>query len=236
MKNIYKFILIFFSTLLTSQSINPQKLLNKDWRLQKIQINGVELLPPPPVQILNSNFSYISSMDKYNFNPRYYNSGNCLVTFTAGENSFTYAYSQIPFIYSGENVDAVNNYDEMVLDFYLDYRSEKYLYDYIEDSNVYYMTITNPVGDKMYFKSTVSLSTNENKIPSIYLYPNPAKEFFTISAQKKIQSIIIIDSSGKIVLRNKPNSLNAVVDIKQLAAGTYYVSVDNMKSQKFIKN
>lgn len=235
MKYFYTFIFTLINLVLLAQTTNPQDLLNKDWRLQKIVKSGVEMLPPPPVEILNSNLSYISSIDKYSFNPRYYNSGNCSVTFTAGENSFTYEYSQFPFIYSGENAEAVNNYDKTMLDFYLDYRSQKYFYEYIVDQDIYNLIITNPVGDKMYFRSTVALSTADVKSVSYQFYPNPARDVLKISSQEKVESIHITDASGKIILQRKLNDLNPVVDVKNLSSGIYYIKINKHKAQKFIK-
>lgn len=235
MKKIYTLIFITINALLFSQLINPQQLLNKDWRLEKIVKSGVEMLPPPPITVLTSNLSYISSLDKYSFNPRYYNSGNCLLTFTSGENAFTFSYSQVPFVYSGDNADAVNNYDEMMLDFFLDYSTQKYFYDYGEAAGIYFLTITNPAGDKMYFKSLLSLSTTELTVEQLKLYPNPVTDFIAINAQQKIMSVQITDVSGKVILTDYPMKRQVRLNVQELLVGVYYISINNGKTYRFIK-
>lgn len=235
MKKIYTLIFITINALLFSQLINPQQLLNKDWRLEKIVKSGVEMLPPPPITVQTSNLTYISSLDQYSFNPRYYNSGNCLLTFVAGENAFTFSYSQVPFVYSGNNADAVNNYDEMMLDFYLDYSMQKYFYDYGEAAGIYFLIITNPAGDKMYFKSLQFLSTTESTAEQLKLYPNPATDFLTINAQQKIMSVQITDVSGKVILTDYPMKKQVRLNVQELLVGIYYISINNEKTYRFIK-
>lgn len=235
MKQLYILIFTTVTTLSFSQITNPQQLLNKDWRLEKIIKSGTEMLPPPPVTILQSDLTYISSLDKYSFYPRYYNSGNCLMTFVSGENAFTFDYSQVPFIYSGENAEAVNNFDKMMLDFYLNYRTQKYYYDYSESGGVYFMTITNPAGDKMYFKSLVALATSESPMDRIRLYPNPVSDYIQIETQKDINSVKISDAEGKIILSESPKKKNHKINLQKLPAGIYYISINDGKADRFIK-
>lgn len=235
MKKFYILVFVTITTLLFSQTINPQQLLNKDWRLEKIVKSGTEMLPPPQVPILKSDLTYISSLDKYSFYPRYYNSGNCLLSFVAGENAFTFDYSQVPFIYSGENAEAVNNFDKIMLEFYLDYRTQKYYYDYSESGGLYYMTITNPVGEKMFFKSMVSLATTESQVNKMRLYPNPVSDYVQIETQQDIISLQIIDSTGKVVLAQSPKKKNLRINLQKLPVGVYYILLNEGKNIRFIK-
>jgi len=235
MKKLYILIFTTVTTLSFSQISNPQQLLNKDWRLEKIIKAGTEMLPPPPVTILQSDLTYISSLDKYSFYPRYYNSGNCLMTFVAGENAFTFDYSQVPFIYSGENAEAVNNFDKMMLNFYLDYRTQKYYYDYNESGGVYFMTITNPAGDKMYFKSLVELASAESQMNRVRLYPNPVSDYIQIDTQQYINSVKITDAAGEIILSESPKKKNHQINLQKLPGGIYYISINNEKADRFIK-
>ncbi|KFC24594.1 T9SS type A sorting domain-containing protein [Chryseobacterium sp. FH1] len=233
MKHFYTLILTFISLLYYSQVINPQTLVGKDWRLFKITSNQTEYLPPAPVNILESQMLY--SNGNYYFYPRYYNSGSCAVTFTSNENSFTYQYSQFPFIYQGENSDAVNAYDTRMLDFYRLYVGQKYNYEYLVETNAEYLTITNPVGDKMFFRNTDLLSTTETGNLAFKVYPNPVQKILKIQGQERITSIAITDVSGKLVKQQKFDSKNPEINVESLAPDVYYLKINDNKAQKIIK-
>ena len=234
MKHFYTLILTFLSLFNFAQITNPQTLVGKDWRLFKITSGTTEFLPPPPVTILKSQMLY--SNGNYYFYPRYYNSGNCAVTFTANENSFTYQYSQFPFIYEGENSEAVNAYDVRMLDFYRLYIGQIYYYEYSKDSTAEFLTVTNPAGDKMFFRNTDLLATDEQVKTAYQIYPNPVKNILKVEGQEKISSITITDAAGKIVKQEKGGAQNQEVNVQNLVPGMYFIKINNNKAQKIIKH
>ena len=233
MKHFYTLILTLISLFHYAQITNPQTLVGKDWRLFKITSGATEYLPPSTVPILQSQMLY--SNEKYYFYPRYYNAGTCYMTFTNNENSFTYQYSQFPFIYEGENSDAVNAYDTRMLDFYRLYIGQKYSYEYSKINTVEYLTITNPAGDKMYFRNTNLLSTAEAGKQTYQIYPNPVQDTLNIQGQEKITSLIIIDATGKIVIQQKPDDKIQKINVESLTSGVYYLKINDSKAQKIIK-
>lgn len=233
MKHFYTLILAFVSLFHYAQITDPQILVGRDWRLFKITSGSTEYLPPTTVPILQSQMLY--SNEKYYFYPRYYNAGTCYMTFTSNENSFTYQYSQFPFIYDGENSEAVNAYDVRMLDFYRLYVGQKYSYDYSKSNNIEYLTITNPAGDKMYFRNTNLLSTSEIGKQTYQVYPNPVQNILNIQGQEKINSVTIIDVSGKIVKEQKSNNDTDKINLENLTSGTYYLKINDNKAQKIIK-
>lgn len=233
MKHFYTLILTFLSLLNYAQITNPQTLVGKDWRLFKITSGTTEFLPPPPVTILKSQMLY--SNGNYYFYPKYYNSGNCALTFTDNENSFTYQYSQFPFIYEGENSEAVNAYDVRMLDFYRLYIGQKYDYNYSKDSAAEYLTITNPAGDKIFFRNTDLLATDEQLKATYQIYPNPVKNILKIRGQKKISTVTITDAAGKMVKQQKGDQQNQELNVENLIPGLYFIKINNDKAQKIIK-
>jgi len=233
MKHIYTLVLTFFSLFQFAQVTDPQTLVGKDWRLFKITSGTTEYLPPSTVPILQSRM--LDSNGTYNFYPRYYNSGTCYVAFTNNENSFTYQYSQFPFIYEGENSEAVNAYDVRMLDFYRLYVGQKYTYVYSAESTVQYLTITNPAGDKMFFRNTNLLATGEASKPDYQVYPNPVKDVLKINSDESIKLFNITDTTGRVMMQKDLNGKSREINVQNLNPGVYYLKINNGKAQKIIK-
>ena len=70
---------------------------------------------------------------------------------------------------------------------------------------------------------------------SISLYPNPATTSLTIQAGEQITSLIISNTLGQKVFTGSYNAPQARVDVACLPAGTYLVSVNGSRVQKFVK-
>jgi len=74
----------------------------------------------------------------------------------------------------------------------------------------------------------------------IIIYPNPAQDRLSISTKQDIDSIVIYDLSGRVVMRQNLNNKNSNLNIKSLSSGTYLVQIFNkgklLKSEKLIKN
>ncbi|MFL9832954.1 T9SS type A sorting domain-containing protein [Chryseobacterium terrae] len=72
-------------------------------------------------------------------------------------------------------------------------------------------------------------------VKKIALYPNPATDVLNIKADSKINSVSVVDISGKKVnVRLEDNKVN----VRSLPAGTYLINVetkDGISTEKFIK-
>ncbi len=83
-----------------------------------------------------------------------------------------------------------------------------------------------------------AISINENKIQSLKVYPNPAKEKVTIDFEKNLSgnvTIEILDISGRTIRNLSVSDFNNTklnVNLNGLATGTYLVSVTT-KDEKF---
>jgi hypothetical protein len=87
-----------------------------------------------------------------------------------------------------------------------------------------------------------SLGLNEvEAIRAIAVYPNPVSKYFMItSPQVSIDEVEIFNTVGQLVKTQKLTQTNNVINIEDLAAGTYYLRIYNegqfLKSDKVIKN
>lgn len=65
-----------------------------------------------------------------------------------------------------------------------------------------------------------------NSMDEISIYPNPASDFVNISSSNtKIDSVVITDASGRVVMTNKMDALSGKVNIAHLPKGVYMVSL-----------
>jgi len=121
------------------------------------------------------------------------------------------------------------------------------------------MAVASPNGDKICFKSdfgtgpntnpSVSysfiaqlsdqLSTSEEVLNDINIYPIPAKDIINVTSKNNIKSIKIYNDLGQMVKRIKEfNSNHLSINISNLNAGIYYIYVTTEKKsiiKKFIK-
>jgi len=74
--------------------------------------------------------------------------------------------------------------------------------------------------------STLSVDEIQDNESQIRLYPNPAKEAFTVSAQTPIDTIFVYDMSGKIILKKENNNTHTeTLPLENIASGMYIVQI-----------
>ncbi|PZU88211.1 MAG: adhesin [Chryseobacterium sp.] len=94
----------------------------------------------------------------------------------------------------------------------------------------------NDAGSAYIFTST-NLATSENNFSNndVKIYPNPAKDLVNITSKKEINSVEILDQSGKRISESKELKIN----ISQLPKGIYILKIKfsngNSSLQKLIK-
>lgn len=98
------------------------------------------------------------------------------------------------------------------------------------------------LGDALFFKVSEEVKTAVQKneaLADLRIYPNPVKSKVNIYCKERIQSVEIMDSSGKIVSRLNCSSNQAKVDLAHLRTGLYFVKVsgtkDNYRVVKIMK-
>lgn len=80
-----------------------------------------------------------------------------------------------------------------------------------------------------------TLSTNESKLNSINLYPNPVLDNLYIESTNLINRILIHDIYGKVVLTHVPNQLFTILNTESLSHGVYFVDISGENTRKVIK-
>ena len=66
------------------------------------------------------------------------------------------------------------------------------------------------------------------------VYPNPAREFVTITAQESIQSLEVYDAYGRIVYTQTNLGNVHTIDTSLLAKGMYHLHLNGAVSQRLI--
>jgi hypothetical protein len=85
------------------------------------------------------------------------------------------------------------------------------------------------------FPSSVGIETLDNTL-AVKIYPNPVQSQLTISTDNEIESVSIIDLTGKTI-RTISNSAN-VIDVSDLQTGIYFVQIksnNKLITKKIIK-
>jgi len=92
------------------------------------------------------------------------------------------------------------------------------LVSYLQD------TITKEIlnGNKVSLKS---LGINEPDV-RMEIYPNPASEYFRISAEKQIDKVEMFNSTGQLVISKSISSRACSIDVESLPAGLYILRIN----------
>jgi hypothetical protein len=68
-------------------------------------------------------------------------------------------------------------------------------------------------------------SVQEFEDAQLEIYPNPSSKDITLSCDERIHQIDILDISGRMIISEKSNSFQSVVDIKKMKPGVYLLKV-----------
>ena len=90
-----------------------------------------------------------------------------------------------------------------------------------------------------YYAFTTTLSNHENSISKVKIYPNPSNTIWNISHTTTIDSVELIDVTGKIIQNYNPNATQFELDGSSLSIGVYFVKIKSgldFTVQKIIRN
>ena len=99
---------------------------------------------------------------------------------------------------------------------------------------IYVAGISNGIIYKMV---DVALETNEFLLNELTIYPNPAKEFITISNPNSLNlsKINVYDAIGNVVKQEKPSGLSEImIETANLASGIYFISLEDNYARKLV--
>ncbi len=82
-----------------------------------------------------------------------------------------------------------------------------------------------------------NLSVQEETLPMVKIYPNPANSVMTVENIDLDATIIIYDTLGRTVRSFINDQTNLyTIDVEALTKGMYFMSIDNRQPIQFIKN
>lgn len=104
-----------------------------------------------------------------------------------------------------------------------------------ELGEIYQVFLTTPLGCTG-TSAIIINSVKEELLAQIELYPNPASQLQHLISPVPIESIKIIDISGKEVMQLTPNSTVVDLDITSLASGTYFIQLQIQGQYAYLKS
>ena len=99
----------------------------------------------------------------------------------------------------------------------------------------YYRVKQIDIDGKFTYSSIIRLrNSNQHQIS---IYPNPAKEFVTVTVGNNLlnKNVILADMHGRVLQTVKINSLSFTINIAGYPAGLYLIKIDNENQIKIIK-
>jgi len=73
------------------------------------------------------------------------------------------------------------------------------------------------------------------KVDGVRSFPNPAKDYLTVTADNTIQAISLYDMLGNLVLLQHPNSGEVTLNVAGLASGVYVARISTARGERSIK-
>ncbi len=95
-------------------------------------------------------------------------------------------------------------------------------------NNTYYV-------DDIIFQQGIILGSNDFATDTFSVFPNPVKDVLNINSKVSVDTVVVYDILGKVVLTANPNSISPAINTSGLAAGAYLVKISGNGSTQTIK-
>jgi Secretion system C-terminal sorting domain len=79
------------------------------------------------------------------------------------------------------------------------------------------------------------LGTDDFSAENFSVYPNPVQDVLNINTTSVVDTIIVYDVLGKLVLQSQPDAVSPSIDMSTLASGAYLVQVTIDNASKTVK-
>lgn len=110
---------------------------------------------------------------------------------------------------------------------------------FVLEEGTYTFWVTQTIGDctseATQVEVEVTLSTNGFDLASFRAYPNPVKDFFTVSYNKEITNVTVVNMLGQTVFAKTVNATDTQIDMTSLPTGNYFVKVTTEGAVKTVK-
>ena len=109
-----------------------------------------------------------------------------------------------------------------------------------EDGTTYYVVQTEGdcTSDALAVTVTIPTSLNQAEMAELKIYPNPANDIINVTYKSTIESVTIMDLTGRKVHQQAINTQETTLNIQPLSTGTYLMNIqttDGVGIVKFIK-
>ncbi|KAA3625407.1 MAG: T9SS C-terminal target domain-containing protein [Flavobacterium sp.] len=228
-KRIILFFLVFgcFSV---SKAQDPA-LLNVDWYLHTLSINGENYTPPVNSEVLYVK-AYFDELDQFDTAV----CNGLIGTLNYSSNEFTFLTWGITLLECEMTVNA--DFEELyAYYFFIDHIDDPFQYDIINETNgSKTLIINNNVGD-MAIYNTELLSINIPTPVDFTVYPIPATDMINISAKERIQlqSITLYDFNGTITHNIQLPKSDPSIDLSNLKSGVYILKIITISGEIHLK-
>jgi hypothetical protein len=91
------------------------------------------------------------------------------------------------------------------------------------------------VDDVYYDTGNLVLGNGDFTENAFSVYPNPVQDILNIHSVSTVESVVVYDVLGKVVLQVQPNSISPSIDMSALSSGAYMVQVTVGNATKTVK-
>ena len=89
------------------------------------------------------------------------------------------------------------------------------------------------VDDVVFAQGVLGVDDFSKEVFSVY--PNPVKDVLNIQSKANVESVVIYDILGKVVLSTRPDAVSPAIDMSGLTSGAYMVNVTIDGTSKTVK-
>lgn len=89
--------------------------------------------------------------------------------------------------------------------------------------------------DELLFETGTGITTNENKVSNLSLFPNPAQDLLTLSSTEDVMMVSLYNAQGQRVAHHTLGSSSGVIDISALSIGVYTLRATT-RASSFVRN
>lgn len=79
------------------------------------------------------------------------------------------------------------------------------------------------------------LGVDDFSADNFSVYPNPVRDILNIQTTKTVESVVIYDVLGKVVVSTQPDAISPRIDMSELSSGAYMVNVTIDGASKTVK-
>ena len=235
---------VLFLVFINSKAQVQEILTQNEWYLYSLNVDGQELFPPVNSEMPSVTLDFIDFNSDIIFESHACNTGNGVVIIDEDDYTFSFV-NGVGFTLFLCDLEENNVFDSDYSEFF--YSNEENPFnigiEFIDDpyatEELFRLDINSANGNNASYFNWI-LSNEEFSASTFKLVPNPVSDRFYISSSLNEKMLILIyDISGKEIFSKNDFTSNESVNIGDLKAGFYFVSISdeqgNISIEKLIK-